>query len=535
MVDFTEILPFQITDQPIATDPSEAINEELAELQQESHHIMMEGSRRGDRIIKKYIQRFPNDPVLKNHLCNWYGQVGKESHYVSMLKKIFEDHPDYLFGKLGIASHYMAKGKPETIFDYFGKDLQLPKLFPDRNLFHISEVINFEMVVRQYLFMVGKGEQSLARQRKLLKMASTDYVIGELEELISQTESMLMSLRMERLIEKQLLVTPANVLSPKQKRNAAPPKFHHQETQWLYETGFAMSDEKFDSLLALPAATFIEDLRLVMQDSIDRYGFFLEEVEKNGWDEERHSFLVHAFFFAGQLQASSLLHTMLEIMSYDDDFLNFYLEGFLQDELWAAIYKVSAGSLETLQGFMRLPGIYTHCKSVMGTVVQQIALHHPDGRQECIEWFSEVFHFFTDASTDDNVIDSALLELLVVKAVPLEPVALLPVIKRLYDQEYVAGIALPNYEAAAQAIREGADYEEKKELPDIRASYQYILEEQETLEDDEPEWDFSEDDESLFDWPQPQIESAPVRTEPKVGRNSPCPCGSGKKYKKCCG
>jgi preprotein translocase subunit SecA len=25
------------------------------------------------------------------------------------------------------------------------------------------------------------------------------------------------------------------------------------------------------------------------------------------------------------------------------------------------------------------------------------------------------------------------------------------------------------------------------------------------------------------------------RTEAKVGRNSPCPCGSGKKYKKCCG
>ncbi|GHU41935.1 hypothetical protein FACS1894190_10620 [Spirochaetia bacterium] len=34
-------------------------------------------------------------------------------------------------------------------------------------------------------------------------------------------------------------------------------------------------------------------------------------------------------------------------------------------------------------------------------------------------------------------------------------------------------------------------------------------------------------------------ESAPVitvhRTEPKIGRNDPCPCGSGKKYKKCCG
>jgi hypothetical protein len=28
---------------------------------------------------------------------------------------------------------------------------------------------------------------------------------------------------------------------------------------------------------------------------------------------------------------------------------------------------------------------------------------------------------------------------------------------------------------------------------------------------------------------------SPVRTTPKIGRNEPCPCGSGKKYKKCCG
>ena len=30
-------------------------------------------------------------------------------------------------------------------------------------------------------------------------------------------------------------------------------------------------------------------------------------------------------------------------------------------------------------------------------------------------------------------------------------------------------------------------------------------------------------------------ESPIVREEPKIGRNDPCPCGSGKKYKKCCG
>ena len=49
--------------------------------------------------------------------------------------------------------------------------------------------------------------------------------------------------------------------------------------------------------------------------------------------------------------------------------------------------------------------------------------------------------------------------------------------------------------------------------------------------------DFEDDPGSLFprlrteyDFPQPYR-----RIEPKIGRNEPCPCGSGKKYKKCCG
>jgi uncharacterized protein YecA (UPF0149 family) len=29
--------------------------------------------------------------------------------------------------------------------------------------------------------------------------------------------------------------------------------------------------------------------------------------------------------------------------------------------------------------------------------------------------------------------------------------------------------------------------------------------------------------------------SRTVVRDPKIGRNDPCPCGSGKKYKKCCG
>ena len=33
----------------------------------------------------------------------------------------------------------------------------------------------------------------------------------------------------------------------------------------------------------------------------------------------------------------------------------------------------------------------------------------------------------------------------------------------------------------------------------------------------------------------PKVAVPVVRDAPKVGRNDPCPCGSGKKFKKCCG
>jgi SWIM/SEC-C metal-binding protein len=55
------------------------------------------------------------------------------------------------------------------------------------------------------------------------------------------------------------------------------------------------------------------------------------------------------------------------------------------------------------------------------------------------------------------------------------------------------------------------------------AGVHYIL----AVEPDEPE-DISDIDRALNP-------DEPIRAPPKVGRNDPCPCGSGAKFKKCCG
>ncbi|MDO5425912.1 MAG: SEC-C metal-binding domain-containing protein [Eubacteriales bacterium] len=60
-------------------------------------------------------------------------------------------------------------------------------------------------------------------------------------------------------------------------------------------------------------------------------------------------------------------------------------------------------------------------------------------------------------------------------------------------------------------------------------SVREMLRELRSVEEEEDEFPF---DDEFWDVPR----QAPVRREtPKVGRNDPCPCGSGKKYKRCCG
>ena len=50
-----------------------------------------------------------------------------------------------------------------------------------------------------------------------------------------------------------------------------------------------------------------------------------------------------------------------------------------------------------------------------------------------------------------------------------------------------------------------------------------------------PQWDGIFSEEKRKEIQKDYRESKIVRNENKVGRNDPCPCGSGKKYKKCCG
>ena len=64
-----------------------------------------------------------------------------------------------------------------------------------------------------------------------------------------------------------------------------------------------------------------------------------------------------------------------------------------------------------------------------------------------------------------------------------------------------------------------------KNMVDAKADWLYGL----------PQWEKIFDEETRKRLYREQKASGTIRKGKKIGRNDPCPCGSGKKYKFCCG
>ena len=101
-------------------------------------------------------------------------------------------------------------------------------------------------------------------------------------------------------------------------------------------------------------------------------------------------------------------------------------------------------------------------------------------------------------------------------------------IERGYDQ-LVASLeeeVLPVAELLGVELPEAAAWRERAEQERARVESRRL-----ELDALASAVDFDEDESELF----AESPTSYRRTSPKVGRNAPCPCGSGRKFKKCCG
>ena len=88
---------------------------------------------------------------------------------------------------------------------------------------------------------------------------------------------------------------------------------------------------------------------------------------------------------------------------------------------------------------------------------------------------------------------------------------------------FMCHAALPQQEQQAP-LREG--HREKTDLSKLKANKEEI---------DTAGQDYAANEKDYYDPSGTDVKQTPVKVAPKIGRNDPCPCGSGKKYKHCHG
>jgi len=193
-------------------------------------------------------------------------------------------------------------------------------------------------------------------------------------------------------------------------------------------------------------------------------------------------------------------------------------------------------------------------KIIVAIVVAQIALHQPERRSEVLEWYVKVFENIISNADNNNLFDTSFLNFLIVDIIAFRGTELLPFIEKINKNDWLDEQFQGDIEAIKISISKEPCASEIKPLPiDIHEYYtkEYLDRQvrrkptQETLDIFERMNSRAElyvssmwtktlnkaDELEDYDYET----TGTIRNEqPKTGRNEPCPCGSGKKYKKCC-
>ena len=526
MKDQLEYFDYRITDDPEFSQNMFGIPAELQRELPALHHDALKGGERIIRRLKKLLERYPHVPVLKNYLSVAYHNSGMRTEGYKVNHLTVKEHPEYLFGKLNLAHEYFQKEEYEKIPEILGQHMELKELYQERECFHLGEVTGFLKIAIMYFSTIGNLDAAETRYEILEEIAEghpdTEAVFPYLVKArLDASEK-----RWEEEHKERISVIPDGFRQ--QPQTESPPEFIHQEIEWLYENGLRIEKEKLETILSLPREELIQDLVSVLHDSIARFEYFQYLADEEGWQEERMNYVIHAIFLLGELRATNCLNEALETFCQSEPFIEFWYGDFLTGEIWEPIYHLGGNQLDVLKEFVLTPGIDTYARSTVCKCVTQIAHHQPKRRKEIITWFNDLFLRLSGTGLDQNIIDSDFNGLAVCDALKLQAPELLPGIRELYNLGYVGkGICGP-YESVERDMDSSPKAYHKLDLLNIYDRYHHIvttwsgyLEESDDVADETTDTDRVGD-------------QMPFTNPKKTGRNDPCPCGSGKKYKKCC-
>jgi uncharacterized protein YecA (UPF0149 family) len=477
------------------------------------------------REVEMVADEFPNIPHFKNTLAIAYTKTGEKEQSFKILHQLLEQYPDYIISRCNLVQKYISDEQLDKAYELLGKNFDLSELYPSREgEFTEVEIFNYHITVFKY-FLSAKNNTEATKHLDFIEylFPNKNFEVFRMELDIFNIGKFFDESKRNNNKAKLIKVIPEQVV----KSNHAP-DFENPEMTLLYKYDDKIRKDILYRILKLPRESVIKDLEKIIIDSIARFDYFNKHTEIDIPDAP-----IHALIILSVLRAEDSLDTLFTMLRQDKDYYNMWYGDMFTEFFWQFVYAMGQNRLDRLKDFALEPNRYTFSRTLISKAVAQIAIYQVERKEEVRKWFEDVLQYMMDHQNDENVFDRDVYRLWIEDLIDISDREQLPVIMRFYDKNLIEDREyLTLYEIKKLLAKSPSEHKD-----DVFSTLnQYYDCWQSWLNNvNKFKGDFEDDVEDKFPVPAPQKSLPSPAVSSKIGRNDPCPCGSGKKYKKCCG
>jgi hypothetical protein len=315
------------------------------------------------------------------------------------------------------------------------------------------------------------------------------------------------------------------------------PSLRNEALNTLFLLGPELPPEALTDLLReIPALSLLQDCCDILTWGVRNYERLTaaDDAAKETWA------VIYAFFLAGATGQAEATAVLLEFLDAPSAVLEFYFGDILTEEAWWPLRQLLPGALDAYIAFLRRRDVdYTAQAAVLYALLYAAYRSEAEAAQIKSELIDFAKERAAQKGSESDDVDFVLTELALCliddgaedalaagKAVyesGLADESIAGGLKEVLESrgQYPNRFARQPYESAGKAFGRLSLYQRI----DSAETFQDLF-----GADMLPKSLFTNDPSEQYYNPQQPI----VKSE-KIGRNDPCPCGSGKKYKKCCG
>lgn len=293
------------------------------------------------------------------------------------------------------------------------------------------------------------------------------------------------------------------------------PIFNHPIVEKIFFSEL-LSQEDLSIILKLDKKTLTEDLEKLIRFWLKHIDYFYDECE-----EYSANVLLYALFILKEIDAPNQLELILEVARIDNEYKYVWFGDCYTEYYWSLIVHFGYNQTEVLKENIKEIIIDSFYNEQVAMAMLQIFYRDETKHAQIREHWTELLEYYNQLPPEK--IDPTYLAFFV-SYVNRPNDTQMVLIKNLYKKNYIDLSVNGTFE-------ELFDFEEplRKMITifDIQKDFEKHQSTQKYYEDyvidDEDNLDF-------FDY----LSARAGHSFPKTNRNDPCPCGSGKKYKKCC-